>query len=100
VGNIGRIARWTLRTDAVSWAQAIGGFDPQKTFTTAPTDRRIGEKAVIRARLLVIPTAGSRQLVKQSLRFFQVGGIEALREPVANWGEQIAGFSAPALFLP
>src|SRR5215472_13518170 len=78
----------------------IGGFDPQKTFTTAPTDRRIGEKAVIRARLLVIPTAGSRQLVKQSLRFFQVGGVEALGEPVANWGKQIAGFGSPALFLP
>jgi hypothetical protein len=28
----------------------------------------------------VRPAAGSRQLVEQSLRFFQVGGVEALGE--------------------
>jgi hypothetical protein len=43
------------------------GFDPQETFMTAPTDRRVSEKAVIRARLLVMLKTGSRQLVEQRL---------------------------------
>jgi hypothetical protein len=34
---------------------------------TAPTDRRVSEKAVIRARLLVMLKTGSRQLVEQRL---------------------------------
>ena len=33
--------------------------------------------AVIRARLLDTPTAGSRQLVEQPLCFFEISGVEA-----------------------
>jgi hypothetical protein len=44
-----------------------GQIDPLETFMTAPTDRRVSEKAVIRARLLVVLKTGSRQLVEQRL---------------------------------
>src|SRR5262245_37525943 len=84
-----------LRADCRSFRSrpGMGRFDPQKTFT-APTYRHISEKVVIGPRPLGIPTAGSRQLVEQPLRFFEVGGVEALSEPVANWGKQIAGFGS------
>ena len=35
-----------------------------------------------------MPTAGSRQLIEQPLRFFQIGGVEALAEPTVDGGEQ------------
>jgi hypothetical protein len=47
-----------------------------------------------------MPVADSRQLVEQRLRFFQIGGVEALGEPAINRGEQIAGLGAPALVAP
>jgi hypothetical protein len=42
-------------------------------------------------------TTGSRQFVEQRLGALQVGGVEALGEPVVDRGEEIAGFGAPAL---
>src|SRR5215831_11587678 len=40
--------------------------DPQETFLAAPKDRRVAQEAVIRAGLVDMPTAGSRQLVEQA----------------------------------
>ena len=74
--------------------------DPQETFLATPADRRVGQKAVIRVRLLDIPTARSRQLIEQPLRFFQIGGVEALGEPAVNRREQVAGLGPPPLFTP
>ena len=34
----------------------------------------------------------STQLVEKRLRFLEIGGVEALSEPVLNEGEEIAGF--------
>jgi len=44
-----------------------------------------------------VPTAGSRQLFEQPLRFFQVGGVEALGEPAVDGREEVAGLGAAAL---
>src|SRR5262249_30084940 len=54
---------------------------------------------IIRARLVDVSTAGSRQLAEQLLRFFQIGGIEAFGEPVINGGENGARFLALPLAL-
>ena len=40
---------------------------------------------------------GSRQLVEQSPRLFQIGRTEAFGEPVVDWGEQVAGFCTAIL---
>ena len=63
--------------------------DAQETFLAIPGDRPVDQKAVIRVRLLDMPTAASRQLIEQPLRFLQVGRIEALSEPTVDGGEQI-----------
>ena len=47
-----------------------------------------------------VPTAGSRQLVEQLLRFFQVGGVKALGEPAVEGREQVARLAPPALLAP
>src|ERR1700746_723395 len=44
--------------------------------------------------------ADLRQLVEQCLCSSQVGGIEALSEPVEGWSEQRAGITAPPLIAP
>ena len=44
--------------------------------------------------------AGSRQLIEQTLRFFQIGGVEALGEPTVDGGEQIMSLGPPALLAP
>ena len=44
------------------------------------------------------PAAGSRQLVEQPLRFFKVGGVEALGEPVVDGCEQVTRLAQPAPF--
>jgi hypothetical protein len=40
------------------------------------------------------------QLVEQPFGIFQIGGIEALREPAVDRREQLTGLSAPALVAP
>ncbi len=45
--------------------------DPQATFMTVQTDRRVSEKAAIRD----MPTTGCRQFGEQRLFLFQIGGI-------------------------
>jgi TolB-like protein/class 3 adenylate cyclase len=51
----------------------------------APADGRTGQKAVIRARLLVTLTTGSGQLVEQRrLCFFEIGCAETLGEPAVD----------------
>ena len=40
---------------------------------------------------------GSRQLVEQSPRLFQIGRTEAFDEPVVDWGEQVSGFCTAIL---
>jgi hypothetical protein len=45
-------------------------------------------------------SASTRSSRSSAARFFQVGGIEALREPAVNWGEEIACFGPPPLFAP
>ena len=47
-----------------------------------------------------INTAGSRQLIEQPLRFFHIGGVEALGEPTVDGGEQIMSLGPPALLAP
>ena len=100
-----------LRGDAAQRARrAVSGhspnsngtarLDPQETYLAIPPDRRVEQKAVIRVRLLGMPTARSRQPIEQLLRFLQVGRIEALGEPVVNRRQQIARFGAPASFAP
>src|SRR6516162_1525466 len=42
---------------------------------------RLWVPGLARGRRIVCPLVGSRQLVEQPLRFFQVGGVEALGEP-------------------
>jgi hypothetical protein len=44
---------------------------------------------MLSTRLVNMPTAGSRQLVEQPLRFFQVGGVEALGEPAVDGCEKL-----------
>jgi hypothetical protein len=56
--------------------------------------------AVIRSGLVGTPTPGSCQLDEQALRFFQIGGVEALGEPAVDWREQVTRFGPPALFAP
>jgi len=63
-------------------------------------DGRVTRGAVICARLVAVPTAGSRQLVDQPLRFSQIAGVEALGEPAVNGCQQIASFGPPTLFAP
>ena len=46
------------------------------------------------------PFADSVQFVKQSLCFFQVGGIEAFCKPAIDWSKEITGFAPLALFVP
>src|SRR5215831_14410227 len=74
--------------------------DTQETFLVTPADRRVGQKAVIRVRLLDMPTAGSRQLIEQPLRFFQIGGVEALGEPAVDGRKKFARLGPPALLAP
>src|SRR6516225_9274160 len=47
-----------------------------------------------------MPTAGSCQLVEQVLRFFQVGGVEALGKPAVDGCREIARLGPPALVTP
>jgi len=56
----------------------------------SPADGRADQEAVTRAKLLVMLTTGSRQFVKQHLRFFQVGGVEPLGEPAIDRREKVA----------
>src|SRR5690348_4678614 len=62
-----------------------------------PGDRRVDQEAVIRARLLVTLTTGSRKLDQQRLRLFEVGGAEAFGEPAVDRREKIAGLGVAAL---
>src|SRR6516165_8945465 len=71
-------------------------LDPQETFLATPADRRVGQKAVIRVKQLDMRTAGSRQLIEQPTRFFQIGGIETFGEPAVDRREQVTGFGAAA----
>jgi hypothetical protein len=47
-----------------------------------------------------VPTAGSRQLIEQPLRFFQVGGVETLGKPAVDGRKQLTPFASPALLAP
>ena len=76
------------------------GPDPQETFSATPADRRVGQEAIIRLRLLDMPTARSRQLIEQPRRFFQIGSIEALGEPAIDRCQQITCLRPPALLAP
>jgi hypothetical protein len=91
------VQSWDLRGDAGQRARRADSgrspdrngatkSDPQETFQSAPKDPRLVQEAV-RARLLEVPTADSRQLVEQPLRLFQIGGVEALCEPAVDRGE-------------
>ena len=44
--------------------------------------------------------AGSRQLVEQMLRLFEIGGVEALGKPAVDGGEEFARLAPPALLAP
>jgi len=46
------------------------------------------------------PAAGSRQLVEQPLRFFQISGVEALGERAVEGCQQVARLAPPALLAP
>ena len=70
------------------------------TLLAIPADHRVDQEAVIRVRLLGMPTADSRQLIEQPLRCFQIGGAEALGEPAVNGREQLARLGPPPLFTP
>src|SRR4051794_10185435 len=60
-------------------------------------DRRLDQEVVIRNRLLVTLTTGSRKLDQQRLRLFEVGGTEAFGEPAVDRREKIAGLGVAAL---
>ena len=45
-------------------------------------------------------TTGSRQFVEQRLRFFQIGGVEALGEQALSRRKEIVSFGDFALVLP
>ena len=79
---------------------AMEARGPQETFLATSADRRVGQKAVIRIRLLDMPTARSRQLIEQPLRFFQISGVEALGEPAVNRRQKLVRFGPPSLFAP
>ena len=42
----------------------------------------------------------SGQLIEQCLRFFQVGGVEALGERAVDGCQQLAGLASPVLLEP
>ena len=67
---------------------------------TTSADRRVGQKAVIRVRFLDMPTARSGQLMEQSFRFFQIGGVEALGEPAVDRREQLASRRVTVMVAP
>jgi hypothetical protein len=95
-------ARWLDRAEKSRSRPRLGTgrFDPLRPFMTAPEDRRVGQEAVIRARLLITLTTGSRELVEQRLGFLQNGRPETLGEPTVDRGKQIAGFRTLALVAP
>jgi len=53
-----------------------------------------------RNQAMSVPAAGSRQIVEQPLRFFEIGGVEALGEPAVEGREQVARLASPALLVP
>src|SRR6516165_9163115 len=61
---------------------------------------RLWVPGLARGRRIVCPLVGSRQLVEQPLRFFQVGGVEALGEPAVDGRQQLARLALPALLPP
>ena len=65
-----------------------------------PVDGRACQIANIHAGFRHMPVAGSRQFAEQRLRLFQIGGIEALGEPIIDGGEEVASFGPPALLAP
>src|SRR5258707_10214961 len=48
-------------------------FDPYASFLATSASRRVGQKAAVHAKLLVMLTTGSRQLIEQRLRFLEIG---------------------------
>ena len=72
-------------------------IDPEEPFPPTPADRRGRRGAVIRTGLLETPMAGSRQLVEQRLRLFQIGSVEAFGEPAVDRREAITGFGSAIL---
>jgi hypothetical protein len=42
----------------------------------------------------------SRELFQENLCLFEVGGVEAFREPAVDWREQLTPIGAPAVFAP
>jgi hypothetical protein len=72
---------WALRRRGTNRSRHAGRHDH-------PGRRGVRSQSKARMALLV-PTsppagAGSRQLVEKPLRFFQIGGVEALGEPAVN----------------
>src|SRR6266446_3716930 len=63
--------------------------DPYEPFPATAAEGRLDYEAVIRARLLVMLTTGSRQLVEQRLRLFQIGGIEPFGKPAVDRSEDV-----------
>jgi hypothetical protein len=60
---------------------------PQEPFLAASKDPRVTQEAVIRARLVDMPAADSRQLVEQPLRLFEIGRVETFGEPAVDGRE-------------
>ena len=73
---------------------------PSRDILATPADHRVGQKAVIRLRLLDMPTARSRQLIEQPVCFFQIGSVEPLGEPAVGGRKKFARFGPTALFAP
>src|ERR1700730_5590196 len=76
--------------------QPTAQADPEQTFVSSLADRWVYRGAVIRTTRI----SSSCQLVEQSLRLFQIGGVELLGAPAIDWREEIVRLPAPALLAP
>ena len=85
-------ARWCGRGGAAR-CPPIPITDPEPTFVSSPADRWVYRGAVVRTTRI----SSSRQLIEQRLRFFQIGGVEALGEPAVNGCQEIARFAPKRL---
>jgi hypothetical protein len=71
-------------------------FDPEESFAPTPGSNCLDRGA--HSHLLPKDmVTGSRQLVEQGPRLFQIGRIEAFGEPAVDRGEKVAGFRAATL---
>ena len=74
-------------------------LDAQGTFVQRTGSSRCGRSGHPH-QTADVPTAGSRQLIEQPLRFFQIGGVETLGKPAVDGRQQLTPFASPALLAP